>query len=732
MAATDEQSGRASARRAWRRLVARWPRVACASAAAFGGVSCYSVAPGRQAIDRVDVREGAAIAASEVEDRIATGPSPRFLGIWDGVVYDYQYYDKFVLMRDLARIERLYHARGYYDARVTAGRVIPTSDGHVRVEVVVDEGPPFEVSERSHRGLEKVPFELQGTVLEAMDAGPRVGQRFDEDKYEATKAAIQTALQNGGYAWAKVTGSVLVDLVSQRVMLTYDIDPNVQFKIRRVVVEGLASDIPEARVRRALQIDAGDQFSADKLASAQQALLELGVFADVSIEWENRPAGSAGAAAAEVPKNEAGEPAIDIIVKTTPAPLRAVKLGLGTELDIIRTDVHAVAGWEDRNFMGGLRRFAITLKPGLVLFPTTVPEFQAPTQYLPEVKTNADFRQPGFLEPRSGGILRGDMSIFPVLLSQQSSDVILGYREVRGAVGLDRPFWGSRIYLLSLFHGQAYFPFTYHGIQDAALENVFIRYWELETEIAFRDDPVEPTKGVFLANNLQLAGGVFGGSIDDLKIQPDVRFYVPISRKVVFAVRNSVGFLYPRNYGESLKSNDVTDKAAYTKDQQLLYFRAFFSGGPNSNRGYPYHAVGPHGPGTFLVPELTGVAVQQACDPSNPAYNESTCLIPLGGLSLWESSAEVRFQILGDLSGVVFADASDVSRRETTLRLDHPHLSTGAGVRYKTPVGPIRADIGYRVPGAQRIGAPLEASEGDPGTIFGMPIAFSIAVGEAF
>jgi len=739
---------------------AAWVRALANALVAVGiGLSCsacYSVAAGRQAIDRVDVVETAAVPSSEVEDRIATGPSPRFLGIWDGVVFDYQYYDKFVLARDLARIERLYHARGYYDARVTAARVIPKSDGHVRVEIAVDEGQAYNVTERRHTGLEKVPFELQGAVLDAMDRGLRVGDRFDEDRYEATKSAIQNVLMNGGFAWARVSGKVTVDVVSRRVMVAYDFDPGERFKIRSVRVEGLASEVPEARVRRALGFREGDTFSAEKLAAGQEALLELGVFADVNIQWENRPKERATAPASSNPCdaageratpqpgrpdrckcvlnpcNAAGEPAIDVVVKTSPAPLRAVKLGGGVELDVIRTDLHAVAGWEDRNFLGGLRHLALTIRPGVVLFPTTVPEFKQPTRYLPEVKTTAEFRQPGFLEPRAGGILRGNVSIYPVIIQPQSEDVILGYRELRGAAGLDRPFWGGRLYLLSLLHGQAYYPFTYHGPQDSALRTVFIRYLELETQIAFRDNAVQPTRGVFVANNLQLAGGVLGGSVDDVKVQPDVRFYVPISRKVVFAVRGSVGFLFPRNYGESLDSLDITDKALYTRDQQLVYFRAFFSGGPNSNRGYPYGSVGPHGPGGFLIPGSGAVALQQACNPSHPSYSEDRCLIPLGGLSLWESSAEIRVQLLGELSGVVFADASDVTRRRTTLQLDYPHLSTGFGLRYRTPVGPIRGDIGYRVPGAQRIGGPLPASEGDPGTIFGAPIAFSIAVGEAF
>jgi outer membrane protein insertion porin family/translocation and assembly module TamA len=87
---------------------------------------------------------------------------------------------------------------------------------------------------------------------------------------------------------------------------------------------------------------------------------------------------------------------------------------------------------------------------------------------------------------------------------------------------------------------------------------------------------------------------------------------------------------------------------------------------------------------------------------------------------------------LGPLTGAVFADASDVTRQETTFHFEYLHLSTGAGLRYDTPVGPLRADLGYRVPGAQKLGGDIEREESDPGTIYGAPIAFSLAVGQAF
>ena len=102
----------------------------------------------------------------------------------------------------------------------------------------------------------------------------------------------------------------------------------------------------------------------------------------------------------------------------------------------------------------------------------------------------------------------------------------------------------------------------------------------------------------------------------------------------------------------------------------------------------------------------------------------------LGGLSVWEASLELRYSRSGPLDLALFCDAADVSRARLELSLARPHLSCGPGLRYATPVGPIRADVGVRVPGLQ---AAEEGNvEPDPPEIFGLPMAIAIGIGHAF
>ena len=92
----------------------------------------------------------------------------------------------------------------------------------------------------------------------------------------------------------------------------------------------------------------------------------------------------------------------------------------------------------------------------------------------------------------------------------------------------------------------------------------------------------------------------------------------------------------------------------------------FYSGGSDSVRGYGYQRLGPIG-----------------------AQGE-----PVGGASLLEGSIELRFPIWSALRGVLFVDAGQLSLEAWAWRPASLLYTSGAGLRYKTPLGPIRFDVG--------------------------------------
>ena len=68
----------------------------------------------RDVISDVELEGATDVDEDELLDGLATADSSRFLGIWDGVFFDYQVFDENVLARDLELVERYCRARGYY------------------------------------------------------------------------------------------------------------------------------------------------------------------------------------------------------------------------------------------------------------------------------------------------------------------------------------------------------------------------------------------------------------------------------------------------------------------------------------------------------------------------------------------------------------------------------------------------------------------------------------------
>ena len=687
----------------------RFVATSLAALLAIGGLGCYRVPVGKRAVADVVIDGTKDINLDELYDRIATRESSRFLGIFEGVVFEYEIFDQFALRRDLERIERYLRSRGYYDARVYAARVVDEGT-KVRVTIGVDQGEPVIV--------DSIAFAETGVVDETTRKTTRlnvarvlpIGALLDEDKFEESEKAAVKGLTSTGHAAAKVKRSAEVDLRTRRARLTYSVDPGPLGKFGPVRFEGLG-ELSEPVIRTVFGIEEGTRYSSAELEEGKQALLDLGVFASIEVDQD----------LADFQETRV----VPITVRAQPTKLRAVLAGFGVELDSLKTDVHVQVGWQNANFLGGLRKIDLRYKPGIVLYPTRFDALDPPTDPLYEHRLSATLRQPAFIEKRTAGFVTTEYNIYPVLLPRdRETGSVLGYHELRGGVGVDRKFW-NRLFVSPQYGIQANFPFNYLG-RTAEVDTLFASYIALSTNVDYRDDPIRARRGFYISNELQLAGGILQGDANDIRINPEIRGFIPLPKKVTLALRGALGFLFPFNYSTASQANFASPGPSraegVNRDYQLLYFRGFFGGGPSSNRGYPLRGVGPHDYIPYLSPAGQSSAV--GCDP-----RDVNCWLPTGGLSLWEANAELRFVVAGALSMALFCDAGDVSPFSVSLRFDRPHLSCGTGARYDTPVGPIRLDIGYRIPGLQYASNSFER---DPGDILGLPIAIAFGIGEAF
>jgi len=675
-------------------------------------------------VDAVELVGADSVDTDQLLEGLATRASPS----WPLVALsgEYEFLDEAQLERDLERVERFYRARGFYEAKVVGARVIWTDTDRVRVQIVVSEGRPVLIAPAGAgrisvqlTGLESVAD--PGTIAQLIAASPRPDDVFDEADYERAKSKMRRILADHGYAFASVSGRVDIDLSQHHALLRFDLMAGPKSVFGTVTIAGL-EQVPEGKVRDSLLIAAGDEYSAAALEDARRALVNLGVFSSVSVEADTSKPASA---------------VVPVKFNLLEAAPRVLRLGGGGRLDAVELAGSLTASWEHRNFLGGLRHFSLEARPGVVLFPTRMADFPnlaAPDRVLLQGAVEARLVQPSFLEGRTKGFSSVSLEVQPLLYFDTPVDApLIGFLEVATRAGLERPFLSHQFFLTLSLNWLAELPLDYGLLTlggnsppstPGAIRDLYIAYPELLARFDLRDDPLDPKNGLLLSNSLQVAVPALGGSVADVRLYPEARFYVT-KTKLTLAFRAATGLLFPLDYfpPDTVAKNNGR---VPTADQQVLLFRGFFSGGPFSNRGYAFQGVG--GPQPFLPSNDQGVPCSTA--QMLTALVDPRCLRPVGGLTSWELSTELRFpiQFLSPLGAVLFLDASDVRLGRAEYSLASPHLSPGVGLRYPTPIGPIRLDAGLRVLEALGKEPRNEASP----TLFGAPVSLQLAVGQAF
>ncbi|MBW1988606.1 MAG: BamA/TamA family outer membrane protein [Deltaproteobacteria bacterium] len=251
--------------------------------------------------------------------------------------------------------------------------------------------------------------------------------------------------------------------------------------------------------------------------------------------------------------------------------------------------------------------------------------------------------------------LRDNQSLQDRFIAQDEDFVSFKDRKVGNLVQVERTY-------RNIYHVRPAYIAERHRIVESDLlatrfgaedEDFFVSALRVEVDRDSRDPALDPREGSLVSVGAEFASQATLSSVT--YFQPTVRvqkFQPLFGTTWILAGR----FLYT-----TIHPTENT--------RRVPLFLRLFSGGSYSVRGYSYHRLGPK-------------------DANNA---------PVGGESRSEASIELRFPLFGNLRGVLFSDAGMVLLDSFDFQPDEIRYTGGAGLRYATPVGPLRVDFGYKL-----------------------------------
>jgi len=622
-------------------------------------------------------------------------------------------YDSALLIRARSRLVRYFQGKGYYQVRAELREEHP-QPGQLKVVVEIDLGPQLRLQEVRFAGNETVPdsqlaalistrprsrfrpgggrlvttvleedldnirsfYALQGfrlatvgePVIEIDGEDLRLEIRIDEGPRRQlaslkltgeTSVPVQdwlasTALRVGGPYHPRLQEEAVNALraryraegfdwvqIEPKVVIIHDdlvdltlrVNEGKRMSLDRLVIRGNLTTQPQV-IRRLVELEPDEPVSRSRLLEAERRLARLGIFSRADVELS---------------PGEIGGNARDVVVRVEEGRARRLSYGFGYDSD---DGVRGLLGFSHANLWGRAISLRLNARASeedsrfqMVLRQPYLGRWEIPVSYS---IFSFDGRRESF-EQRSVG-LRIDGR-------KQISD--------RSSFGL---------------------AYDYRRVE---LENVeeLIRVDPQDREIEIssiipsllvdrRDDPFDPTEGWSSAVNLQYAFPVFSTDANFLKIFVQQSGYLSLGPAGVLAASFRTGAIEPFD-GEVF-----FDEELGTTNNPVPIGERFFAGGRTSHRSFGRDLLGIDGKTRIArLDEAGGV----------------TELLPGGGNGLLLASLEYRFPIIGSLGGTVFGDAGNVWLDWRDLNFDEIRYGLGVGLRYRSPIGPVRLEVGWNL-----------------------------------
>ena len=560
-----------------------------------------------------------------------------------------------VLKDDVDAMLGYYQTRGWVKARIADPQITEGSKpDRLIVNIHVTEGPRAVVESRKVVGAEHLsPDDLE----KILTVDP--GKPFNPNLVRQDSFALQNHYRDRGWREASVKDNWTLSPDGTSADVVYDVEEGMRSFFGKTIVRGNTRTSTD-RITRLVTWKEGDPFSETEVLTTQRNLTRTGVFRRV--ELRPQPAD---------PANQTRP--VEVAVQEG-RPL-SLLYGLGYQYapDALqnRSDPFAIVGVSYNNLFGTMRSASVEV------------------QYAPisqRGRAILTFREP-FLFNRNIPL---NVLAFYTREPIQKIDI----RRLGSVVESSRLF-GRYLRLGLRYEYQRIEPVNPQDLSN--IEREFSKFDQPIRQSAIgpnlfydrRDDIIDPRTGYYVTVNTKYAFPLLRANARYTKLSGQSAYFRPFGGGV-FAVAARAGAIFP--YGVE---HGVPVPLA----------ERFFAGGRSTNRAFETDLLGI--PGVTVDPDTratvhtgSGVGSCAATYPDLTGYDCDAGPRIVGGNGFLGLNAEYRFPIFGNLGGTVFYDAAQVWKRPSDIRLaiegdQGLRQGIGVGLRYMTPIGPVRVEYGW-------------------------------------
>lgn len=648
---------------------------------------------GVQRVDIVDLERSIATTATSCRSLIVT-----LFCLMSHSSYwvNREYLDRTDLTRDIIRIRAYYWLRGF---RETTVDTIVTKTGDKQVSVT------FDITENPPTLLRRLSIDYDSTLFNERRINKltllRAGEPLDFVKLDSMRVLFANEMWSSGHSDATVDTLVTVDKARRLADVHMTLIPNHTTFVGAIEIIGL-DKVSRQTVLNSITIRTGDKFRQGDVLESQRNLFESNLFR---------------LAAIEIPPQFDSVKKIAITVSESPLHDAHTALGV-TNIDFLQLD----GTYSAYNLLGGARRLDISTTVGNILATQLAGHgfFYNPGRDIPGADSgkflqptwaaSADFRQPAFLHRPAnqlgiGGFAhrRSTPGIF-IDHGYGGTVTLTNQVRIRAPVSLTYRFEVNRVEA-----GDVYFCINY-GVCDTTTIGGLRSHERLSPAsltgfIDRSDNPLDPTRGYLARIDIEHASSATLSNYAYNRAYLDVAAYDHRGTSSVYAAHLRLGII--RSIGGSV----------------LHPRKEFYAGGASSVRGFASNQLGPRVL-TIDPNKLTDTSRAGACTQATVANGSCDVNLiqgladkefnpqPLGGTSILEGSIEYRFPIAlrRKLTAAVFIDGAVVGsgplptlQSFTNITRGTGAITPGFGFRYKSPVGPIRVDIGFSPARVERL-----------------------------